>query len=109
MVAGSPGLTVTLTPEALAALDRIWEWNARTYSDEHADRYIAFVRKETAKLSRLHFAGKPVSTRPSLSYITIRKRRGGHGHVAVYQVIGDVVLILNYYHTAQDWPSKLIP
>jgi plasmid stabilization system protein ParE len=88
-------------------LDEIGDWNARTYGPDHAHRYITFLTIETAKLSALYFTGRPVPTRPKLSYVTIRKRRRGHGHIAVYQLIGDVVYVLTYYHTAQNWQAKL--
>jgi plasmid stabilization system protein ParE len=108
MAAESRRLTVSLSPVALAKLDEIGDWNARTYGPDHAYRYVTFLRAETAKLATLYFAGKPVPSRSKLSYITIRKRRRGHGHIAVYQVIGEVVYVLTYYHTAQDWQTKLI-
>jgi len=107
MAARSLRLIVSLSPAALASLDEIRDWNARTYGVEHAHRYIEFLRSETAKLGDIYFAGKPVPTRPKLSYIIIRRRRGGHGHVAVYELIGGVAHILNYYHTAQDWQTAL--
>src|SRR5580658_1241023 len=107
MVAKSRRMTVSLSPAAIASLDEIGDWNARTYGTDHAHRYITFLRTETAKLAVLYFAGKPVRARPKLSYITIRKHRKSHGHVAVYELIGEVVYVLNYYHTAQDWQKKL--
>jgi plasmid stabilization system protein ParE len=100
-------MTVSLSPAAIASLDEIGDWNARTYGPDHAHSYVAFLRTETAKLATLYFAGKPVPTRPKRSYITIRKHRGGHGHVAVYELIGEVVYVLNYYHTAQNWQTRL--
>jgi plasmid stabilization system protein ParE len=107
MAAGSRRLTVSLSPIALAKLDEIGDWNARTYGPDHAHHYVAFLRAETAKLATFYFVGKPVPTRPKLSYVTIRRRRRGHGHIAVYQLIGDVVHVLTYYHSAQDWRTKL--
>ena len=107
MAAESRRLTVSLSPVALAKLDEIGDWNARIYGPDHAHQYVAFLRAETAKLATFYFAGKPVPSRPKLIYITIRKRRRGHGHIAVYQVISDVVYVLTYYHTAQDWQTKL--
>jgi plasmid stabilization system protein ParE len=107
MAAQSRRMTVSLSPVALAKLDEIGDWNARTFSPDHAHRYVTFLKTETAKLSTLYFAGKPVPTRPKFSYITIRKRRGGHGHIAVYQSIGEGVYVLTYYHAAQDWQAKV--
>jgi plasmid stabilization system protein ParE len=107
MAGESRRLTVSLSSVALAKLDEIGDWNARAYGADHAHSYMAFLRAETAKLTALYFAGKPVPTRPKLSYITIRKRRRSHGHIAVYQVIDDVLYVLTFYHTAQDWQAKL--
>jgi len=98
---------VWLSPAALASLEEIWDWNARTYGPEQAHRYITFLRVETAKLATLYFAGKSVPSRPKRSCITIRRHRKGHGHVAVYELIGEIVYVLRYYHTAQDWQTKL--
>jgi plasmid stabilization system protein ParE len=107
MAAQSRRLTVELSTAALAKLDEIGDWNARNYNPDHAHRYVTFLKTETAKLATFYFAGKPVPTRPRFSYITIRKRRKGYGHIAVYQVISGVVYVLTYYHTAQDWQTKL--
>jgi plasmid stabilization system protein ParE len=98
---------VSLSPAAIARLAEIGAWNARTYWADLAHFYVAFLRAETAKLATLHLTGKPVPSRPKLKYTTIRKRRRGHGHVAVNELIGTVVYVLNYYHTAQDWQTKL--
>jgi plasmid stabilization system protein ParE len=108
MAAQSRTLTVKLSTEALAKLDEIGDWNARAYDPDHAHRYVAFLKAQTARLSTLYFMGRPVPARPSLSYITIRKRRKGHGHIAVYELIGDIIYVLTYYHTAQDWQAKLM-
>jgi plasmid stabilization system protein ParE len=53
-------LSVSISPAARRSLDEIWEWNASTYGDEHADRYIAFLLDETAKLATDYFRGKPI-------------------------------------------------
>lgn len=107
MVAQSRPLIVKLSDVALAKLDEIGDWNARAYDPDHAYRYLAFLKAETAKLSTFYFLGTPVPKRPNLSYITICKRRGGHGHLAVYELIGNVIYVLTYYHTAEDWQVKL--
>jgi len=108
MAAAARELKVLLSARALAALDAIWDWNARRYSVEHADRYIAFLRSATQKLSAGHRSGRPVPDRPGLRYVVLRpRRRKGHGHIAVYEVIGDAVYILDYFHTAQDWQDRL--
>jgi plasmid stabilization system protein ParE len=100
-------LTVVLSPAALRTLDEIWEWNASQYGVDHAGRYIEFVLARTNQLDTIHGVGRPVPTQPRMRYIIIRRRRKGHGHLAVYEVVGDEVRVLNYFHTAQDWQTKL--
>jgi len=100
-------LTLWLSPAALQSLDEIWGWNARHHGAAHADNYTAFVLEKTNQLTSANFRGKPVPTVPRLSYIMIRRRRKGHGHLAVYEVIGDTIHVLQFYHTAQDWQTKL--
>ena len=107
MARESRNLTVSLSQPALRALDEIWDWNVQNYGLAHADKYIAFLLTETNKLSTRFFAGRAVPTVPRLSYIVIRRRRRGHGHLAVYELIGDGITVLNFYHTAQDWQAKL--
>lgn len=107
MAGESRNLTVSLSPAALQSLDEIWGWNARRYGAAHADKYSAFLLEKTNQLSTTYFLGKAVPTVPRLSYIVIRRRRKGHGHLAVYELVGDTIYVLQFYHTAQDWQTKL--
>lgn len=92
MAAEARRLSVSLSLRALASLEEIWEWNGRTYGADHADRYIEFLRTQTQNLATTYALGRPVPTRPSYRYVLIRRRRRqGHGHVAVYEVVGDSV------------------
>ena len=101
-------MIVDYTPEALANLDEIWDRNAEQYSRVHADSYVEFLRKRTDRLSTDYASGKPVPTNLSLFYRVIQKRKKRHGHIVVYEVNhDDVVRILRYFHTAQDWQNKL--
>jgi len=88
-------------------LDEIWEWNAGRYGTDHAHRYVGFLFSKLRELSTDYFLGKAVPTVPRLSYVIIRRRRKGHGHLAVYELIGESIHVLNVYHTAQDWQAKL--
>src|SRR5215212_7806555 len=93
-------LAVTISEDALRTLDSIWVWNAEHYSLDHAERYVAFLLSETEKLAVEYLSGRAVPTRPNLRYTVIRRRRKGHGHLAVYEVMGDLVHVLDYFHTA---------
>ncbi len=39
----------------------------------------------------------------------IQKKKRGHGHVVIYEVVGVILVrILRYFHTAQDWQTTLV-
>lgn len=100
-------MNLLFSPESLRSLDAIWLWNADQHGPDHADRYLAFLLSETRRLIISPLVGSAVPTRPALRYLLLRKRKRGHGHVAVYQVAGQTVRILDYFHTAQDWQRKV--
>jgi plasmid stabilization system protein ParE len=100
-------LKVEFSHDALDTLEEIWKWNARTYNPEHAQSYTDFLESKANSLAINYLAGKIVPTRPEIRYITLKRKVGGHGHVAVYEIINDKVYVLNFYHTAQDWQSKI--
>jgi plasmid stabilization system protein ParE len=108
MAAEPRRLSVALSVRALASLEDIWEWNAKTYGTGHADRYVEFLLTQTQNLAGTYAAGRPVPTRPAYRYVLIRRRRRkGHGHIVVYEVVRDSVYVLDYFHTAQDWQNAL--
>jgi plasmid stabilization system protein ParE len=101
-------MIVDYTPEALADLDVMWDWNARKYGNIHADGYSEFLRRETDRLNTEHTRGRAVPTASMLLYRVIQKKKKGRGHVVIYEVDADVLVrILRYFHTAQDWQNKL--
>ena len=103
----SPVLPVAYSTRALHDLDGIWEWNAETYGPEHASKYVDLLRKNIDALGAIYPKGRPVPSRPPLRYIRIDKRDRGHGHLAVYRVSDDEVVVFYVFHTAQDWVTKL--
>jgi plasmid stabilization system protein ParE len=108
MASKPPEMIVDYTPEALANLDEIWDWNAGQYGRVHADSYIEFLRKRTDRLSTDYASGKLVPANPKLCYRVIQRKKKRHGHIVVYEVNDDdIVRILRYFHTAQDWQNKL--
>lgn len=100
-------LTLEYTAESIADLDEIWEWNAERFGVDHANRYIAFLKIQCGKLTTTETPGRPVPTRDRYRYSIIKRRSKGHGHVAVFELAGRVLRLLRYFHTSQDWQSKL--
>jgi len=100
-------LTVVYARSALKQLDEIWDWNRQRYGAGHADQYLEFLRRHIDALDSEHRRGKQVSSRPELSYILIRRKSRGHGHIAVYQVDVGQVNVLHVFHSAQNWQARL--
>lgn len=98
---------VSLSGPALETLCEIWHWNADRYGDGHADGYVQFLIHAIEALALPETAGRPIAGRPDLAYLLIRRRSGGHGHIAVFSALGDSVCVLRLFHTAQDWQSRL--
>lgn len=107
MAAAARKLTVKVSTAALRTLEAIHEWNVRQFGRDHANRYIQFLNDQTDKLATEYMLGRPVTNHPHLVFKVFRLRRGGYGHVIVYELADDSVLVLDYFHTAQDWPAKL--
>jgi plasmid stabilization system protein ParE len=100
-------LTVVLSPTAIDELHAIWLWNAVRYSTRHADEYVRYLKGQIDELARRYSHGTPVSSRPDLRYIVIRRKPKGHAHLAAYRVAGNAVNVLHVFHSARDWQAKL--
>jgi plasmid stabilization system protein ParE len=107
MAAQSSRREVVLARATASALREIWEWNAERYSPSHADAYLQFLTTTIESLAQPDFPARPVPGRPGVWYLLIRRRTGGHGHVAVYEVADNRVTVLRIFHTAQDWQAVL--
>jgi plasmid stabilization system protein ParE len=107
MATEKPALTIIHSPAAIDELHGIWTWNAQTYGTVHADRYLRYLKICIDKLAVEPQRGRPMSARPDLRYILIRRKSRGHGHVAVYHCTDKEVHILHVFHTAQNWRTRL--
>jgi toxin ParE1/3/4 len=99
-------LKVLYTPEATRALNAIWNWTAANFGPEQADRYTKFIESKVSALASEYLLGNVISDQPDFRYAVLKRRRQGHGRIAVYRIREDSVQILTFYHTAQDWRSK---
>lgn len=99
-------LTVNYSDLARHTLRAIWNWNAEHYDPADADAYVAFLRASADRLGTDYGKGRPVPTRPEYRYMTFRRSRRGHAHVAIYAVESDSVEVLAFFHTRQDWQGK---
>lgn len=73
-------LTVVFSADSSRDLAEIWEWNANTRGERHANSYVNFLRVETRKLARLDSPGRVIPSNPTLRYHTIKKPMLGVSH-----------------------------
>ena len=102
-------MTVVYSGEAVSDLAEIHGWNVRTFGNEHADEYVAFVKAEIDALAGHHSFGRPVPGRAGLQYAVVIRHRQRHGHIVVYTVAGDTLRIVHVFGSAQDWQGRLAP
>lgn len=107
MAARSRRREVTLSLAALEALREIWLWNAEHYGSNRADGYLRFLESAIEKLALPEVAGRPVPERSEYRYLLIQRRRGGHGHIVVFQADDTTATVLQIFHTSQNWQTRL--
>jgi plasmid stabilization system protein ParE len=98
---------VDYTPESLSDLREIWNWNAKRHGKVHADKYVEFLQDPTDRLETDFARGRSVASHPELRYQLLRQRRSGHRHVVIYELFPWGVRILRFFHSAQDWSTRL--
>lgn len=103
-----PELTVVFSASSVRDLEQIWEWNASTRGEWHANKYIHFLRHETGRLAERESPGREVPTNSSLRYHTLKLRPKGHGHVIIFFIEGKFLHVLRYFHTSQDWENIVV-
>ena len=102
-------LKVELTDQATASLEEIWDLNATQYGRSHADEYIQFLRHKANQLATDFQQYSFVPQRTSLRFVVIKKSNlsGAYGHIAVYRVTEELVEVIDFFHTSQNWQGKL--
>ena len=98
-------MTIAFSHSAANDLASIWEWNAETYSEEHADKYVRFVLTEISSLTQKPFQGVVLRDRNEIRRLLVRKGKKGHGHLAFYRLSAEEIEVIRVLHTAQDWPE----
>ena len=73
-----------------------------------ADSYLQFLKKSILALSRTYAKGRVVPSRPDFRFVTFEQSSRGHGHIPVYMIEGNEVVVLHVFHTSQDWENKLV-
>ena len=99
-------MTVQFGHEAEEDLYEVWEWNAHRHGHVRANDYRSFLLAEIDKLADDHALGRSVGQR-GLRYVTIRRRPSAQGHVVVYAVGENRIVVARVFHTAQDWRTRL--
>lgn len=100
-------MKIVYSPTAAKEMSEIWIWNAEKYGVVWADRYLAFLQGEIRTISVAAGKDREVPKRAGLFYRVIRRRQRGHGHIVVYQVGVNEVVVLHLFHTAQNWQGRM--
>lgn len=107
---GSSRVKLELSDKAYADLLEIWVYNAEYYTIEHADKYWAFVFTELERVvDHPLLVGRPVENFPHLRCVIIKRRAGGHGHAAYYEIHPDAIRVVRILHTSMYAPDHLDP
>lgn len=67
------------------------------------------MKRKIHALATTYSLGRAVDADPTLSYIIMKRRSSGDGHIAVYFVDATAknLQVLHVFHTKQDWQTKL--
>jgi len=107
MAGRKPRLNVRFSAEAQAELLAIWSWTAELYSERRADRYVEKLLEYVELISENPGAGSPVPEFPGVRRSLYRPRRARFGHIIFFRAVEKELQILHFFHTAQDWQSRM--
>ncbi|MEQ1934287.1 MAG: type II toxin-antitoxin system RelE/ParE family toxin [Fimbriimonadaceae bacterium] len=102
-------LSIQFTPEARVDWIAIWHWNATTYGERRADKYISFLESEIQRIASQPTIGTLVPEVPGLRRHLAKRRARGHGHIIFYRIVDEQLQVIHIFHTAQDWRGWLNP
>ena len=92
---------VRFSEPALADIDRIWSYLA-DFGVDIADRFVERLKSATGRLHEHPLSG------PSVGAATGGLRRlSAHGHILVYIVLPDEVLVVRVFDAREDWHSAV--
>lgn len=91
-----------LTPQALDDLDTIWRYSAETWSLEQADRYIDGLTKSFETIVAM-----PAMARERKEFDPPVRIQPQEGHIIVYTIEDDHILIARVLGDSQNWQAIL--
>lgn len=89
-------------------LDEIAVWNQKRYWSEHAARYVDYLQSQIEEHCHDDQKSHVVASHPGLLYVMIRRKKSGHGHIAIFQRDDQRINVLHVFHSAQNWQHHLI-
>lgn len=101
-------LPIQYSRKAIIEIDKIWSWNEKTYDSIHASSYVRFLLREAERLCRKKDAGQPVEGFQDWRHLFVRQSKKGHGYIIVFRKTAQLIEILHFFHSAQDWQQRLI-
>src|SRR5438874_228634 len=98
MAPPTPRRQVAYSVQAENDLAAIW--------DCHANPYLDFLKNRIIMLAESKILGRQLPGNLSRSYLLMRRKSRGHGHIAVYEIAENAIIILHVFHSAQDWQEQ---
>ena len=102
-------LSLKLSREAELDLIEIHQWSRDQFGKRIADNYLNFLEEQTRQIA-WSFPNRTRSLTPlGMRWTMIKKNksRQSAGHIVVLKVVGDTLVVVRYFHTSQDWESRL--
>jgi toxin ParE1/3/4 len=93
---------VVLAPRAIADLEDIWDYTAKHWSDEQAERYVRQIQAAIESL-----AADPRIGRRCDDIRTGYRRLSVGSHVLFYRVNSDEIDLVRILHGRMDFDSRL--
>ena len=107
MVTGSRSVKLIISEKAWLDLRDIWLFNAERYGGEHAAKYQEFLFSEMASLCVYPNKGARVPRVSAMRFLIMKRRSGGHGHAAYYEIHCGSVYVIRVLHTAMHAPDHI--
>ena len=99
-------LRVVFSSRSQSRLIDIWEWTGDNFGIDRARRYRKFLLDWVDRLSENANIGRKLDG-SDLRFVVARLSGSANGHVIAYRVRGEVLEIVDFYHTATDWRTYL--
>ena len=100
---------VTFSQRALARLEEIYDWNCEQYRPAWAQSYVVWLTTEVENIEHAPRRLRAIGERDDLLFATFKRsnKKHSHGYVVIYRRTEAMLVVLDIFHTAQDWTASV--